>query len=137
MKIYRPCPKCSSENTRVTCTEQKVSDKIKRYLRCLDCHFRFRSTEIITDEMVNKGRVKGSFLLDAHQIRTIVYNDANLTYEQWAEIYNVSTATIRKAKLKFAKETSLRYYPHLTEEQLNNSATTFYNSNEKVELISK
>tara|TARA_R100000152_G_C6766237_1_gene191185 strand:+ start:1535 stop:1801 length:267 start_codon:yes stop_codon:yes gene_type:complete len=86
MKIYHPCPKCKSENTRVTCTEQKKETEIKRYIRCLDCHFRFRSVEVITDDYVNRGRVKDSFILNKHEIEQIGFNDPSLTIEQWAEM---------------------------------------------------
>ena len=111
MKIYHPCPKCKSENTRVTCTEQKKETEIKRYIKCLDCHFRFRSIEVITDEYLNKGRVKNSFILNEHEIEQIGFNDPSLTIEQWAEIYNVSTATINKAKRLFLKGSEKEYLP--------------------------
>ena len=111
MKIYHPCPKCKSENTRVTCTEQKKETEIKRYIRCLDCHFRFRSVEVITDEYVNKGRVKDSFILNKHEIEQIGFNDPSLTIEQWAEIYNVSTRTINKARRIFSEGGTKEYLP--------------------------
>lgn len=38
------CRHCSSKNTRVTCTE-KYETYTKRYCRCLDCGFKFRTVE--------------------------------------------------------------------------------------------
>ena len=103
MRIYRPCPKCHSENTRVTTTDQKSDTEIKRYMRCLDCKFRFRSIEVVTDESTPPGKPKGSFILDDHQVAQIGYNDPYITLANWAAIYNVSTTTIRHAKQRFEK----------------------------------
>ena len=125
MKIYHPCPKCKSENTRVTCTEQKKEIEIKRYIRCLDCHFRFRSVEVITDEYVNKGRVKDSFILNEHEIEQIGFNDPSLTIEQWAEIYNVSTATINKARRIFSEGGRKEYLPKYKNDLYDATKTDF------------
>jgi hypothetical protein len=38
------CPKCSSTDTRVTCTNH-FDGYTKRYCRCLDCNFKFRTVE--------------------------------------------------------------------------------------------
>ena len=38
------CRSCSSQNTRVTCTE-KFESYTKRYCRCLDCGHKFRTLE--------------------------------------------------------------------------------------------
>ena len=100
MKIYHPCPKCKSENTRVTCTEQKKEIEIKRYIKCLDCHFRFRSIEQITTESKT---AKGSFSLNTHQINQIGFNTPPLSIDRWSEIYNVSTSTIIKARSRFLR----------------------------------
>jgi transcriptional regulator NrdR family protein len=39
------CRSCNSENTRVTCTDKDNPEFVKRYCRCLDCAFRFRTVE--------------------------------------------------------------------------------------------
>lgn len=50
------CRKCSSKNTRVTCTEHR--DKLtKRYCRCLDCGEKFRTIEMY--EIGKPGPPKG------------------------------------------------------------------------------
>lgn len=50
------CRKCSSKNTRVTCTEHR--DKVtKRYCRCLDCGEKFRTIEMY--EIGKPGPPKG------------------------------------------------------------------------------
>jgi hypothetical protein len=39
------CRSCNSINTRVTCTIHVQSDLTKRYCRCLDCSYKFRTVE--------------------------------------------------------------------------------------------
>ncbi len=50
------CRKCSSKNTRVTCTDhhEKIT---KRYCRCLDCGEKFRTIEMY--EISKPGPPKG------------------------------------------------------------------------------
>ena len=39
------CRLCNSKNTRVTSTDQRANNVIKRYCRCLDCGCKFRTVE--------------------------------------------------------------------------------------------
>ena len=96
------CPRCNSEETRVTCTE-KHEDFTKRYCRCLNCKFRFRTKQekekyITTIE--NPGRKKGSFILNDYQCQMIKKNKYMLSNREWAAIYQVSLSTIITAKTK-------------------------------------
>ena len=100
MKVYRPCLGCGSKNTKVTATQQTNGVEISRYIRCLDCHFRFRSREQSTTE---SKRASGSFSLNTHQINQVGFNTPPLSIDRWAEIYNVSTSTIIKARSRFLK----------------------------------
>lgn len=100
MKVYRPCPKCEGKNTKVTTTQQTNGVEISRYIRCLDCHFRFRSREQITTESKT---AKGGFSLNTHQINQIGFNTPPLSIDRWSEIYNVSTSTIIKARSRFLR----------------------------------
>jgi Transcription factor S-II (TFIIS) len=45
------CPRCQSDNTVVSTTEQMPAENaIKRYMRCNDCQLRFRTVERIRTE---------------------------------------------------------------------------------------
>jgi hypothetical protein len=50
------CRKCSSKNTRVTCTDH-FEKSTKRYCRCLDCGEKFRTIEMY--ELGKPGPPKG------------------------------------------------------------------------------
>ena len=96
------CPRCNSEETRVTCTE-KHENFTKRYCRCLNCKFRFRTKQekekyITTIE--NPGRKKCSFILNDYERELIRKNKYMLSRKEWATIYKVSLSTIIKAENK-------------------------------------
>jgi len=97
------CPKCNSEETRVSCTE-KHENFTKRYCRCLNCEFRFRTKQekeqyITTIE--NPGKKKDSFILNQYQCEMISRNKYMLSNKEWAAIYKVSLSTIIHAKTRF------------------------------------
>lgn len=55
------CQSCDSKNTRVTCTDHSETFS-KRYCRCLDCGFKFRTIERY--ETYRRGPKKGGKLSD-------------------------------------------------------------------------
>lgn len=50
------CRKCSSLNTRTTCTQHK-GNETWRYCRCLDCNFRYKTIE--TYDIPKRGSIPG------------------------------------------------------------------------------
>jgi len=55
------CQSCNSKNTRVTCTDH-FETLTKRYCRCLDCGFKFRTIERY--EKYRRGPKRGGKLPD-------------------------------------------------------------------------
>jgi len=94
------CPECKSKETRVSCTEDH-GDFTKRYCRCLECKFRFRTIEKYINTIENPGRKKGSFILNDYQCEMIKKNKYMLSNREWAAIYKVSVSTIINAQKKF------------------------------------
>ena len=56
------CPKCKTNETRVTCTEH-YEGFTKRYCRCLKCKHRFRTNEKYVDGYQATGQKKGNFII--------------------------------------------------------------------------
>ena len=98
-RVKLPCPKCQSTNTRVTSVDHK-EDHIARYGRCLDCGNKYITRERVEEKIRTN---TGNFKLNQHQVTQIGLNIHNLSTYDWADIYEVSPATISKAKERFLR----------------------------------
>ena len=96
------CPKCKTNETRVTCTEHH-EEFTKRYCRCLKCKHRFRTNEKHVGSFQVAGRKKGKFILNNYQCEMIGKNKYMLSTYEWSQIYKVSITTIENAKKRFRK----------------------------------
>ena len=103
------CPKCKTNETRVTCTEH-YEGFTKRYCRCLKCKHRFRTNEKYVDGYQATGQKKGNFILNNYQCEMIGKNSYMLSDDEWSKIYKVSIGSIQKAKKRF-RENNPEYLP--------------------------
>lgn len=102
------CRKCSSKNTRVTCTDH-YEKLTKRYCRCLDCGEKFRTVEAyeISKPGPPKGRPRPGNVARGSAHGAAIFTEADIlamrklhhegkTLKQIAEKYGVDSSYISK-----------------------------------------
>jgi hypothetical protein len=102
------CRKCSSKNTRVTCTDH-FEKTTKRYCRCLDCGEKFRTVEMYECGKPGppKGRPRPGNVARGSAHGAAIFTEADIlamrklhhegkTLKQIAEKYGVGSSYISK-----------------------------------------
>jgi hypothetical protein len=102
------CRKCSSKNTRVTCTDH-FEKTTKRYCRCLDCGEKFRTVEMYECGKPGppKGRPRPGNIARGSAHGAAIFTEADIlamrklhhegkTLKQIAEKYGVGSSYISK-----------------------------------------
>lgn len=89
------CQKCNSLNTRVTCTNH-FDGFTKRYCRCLDCCFKYRTIERY--EYIKPGPPKG-VLRSGNIVRGESHGQSVLTASNVIEIRQMRSKGITLAKI--------------------------------------